>query len=145
MMISTEASILSVCYLIGSVAFIVGLKMLAHPDTARKGNQVSAAGMALAIIATLVLYRSGGKHLHNYGWIAGALVIGGVIGTLTARKVKMTAMPELVSIFNGMGGLCAALIAVIEFNRLGPGSPVHHPCGIAHRLRFLFRKYGSFR
>jgi NAD(P) transhydrogenase subunit beta len=87
MMISTEASILSVCYLIGSVAFIVGLKMLAHPDTARKGNQVSAAGMALAIIATLVLYRSGGEHLHNYGWIAGALVIGGVIGTLTARKV----------------------------------------------------------
>jgi NAD(P) transhydrogenase subunit beta len=126
MMISTEASILSVCYLIGSVAFIVGLKMLAHPDTARKGNQVSAAGMALAIIATLVLYRSGGEHLHNYGWIAGALVIGGVIGTLTARKVKMTAMPELVSIFNGMGGLCAALISVIEFNRLGPGSPVMH-------------------
>jgi NAD(P) transhydrogenase subunit beta len=126
MMINTEASILSVCYLMGSVAFIVGLKMLAHPDTARKGNQISAGGMALAIIATLVLYRSGGGRLHNYGWIAGALVIGGVIGTLTARKVKMTAMPELVSIFNGMGGLCAALISIIEFGHLAQGSPVLH-------------------
>jgi NAD(P) transhydrogenase subunit beta len=125
-MINAEAEILSVCYLIGSVAFIIGLKMLAHPDTARKGNQVSAAGMALAIIATLVLYRNGGDHLHNYGWIAGALVIGAIIGTLTARKVKMTEMPELVSIFNGMGGLCAALISVIEFGRLPEGSPVMH-------------------
>jgi len=55
MMINTEASILSICYLMGSIAFIVGLKMLAHPDTARKGNQISAGGMALAIFATLVL------------------------------------------------------------------------------------------
>jgi len=129
-MISTEASILSVCYLIGSVAFIVGLKMLAHPETARKGNLVSAGGMVLAIVATLTLYRSGGEHFHNYGWIAGALVIGAVIGTLAARKVQITAMPQLVSIFNGMGGLCAALISIIEFGRLAGGSPVLHMLAI---------------
>jgi NAD(P) transhydrogenase subunit beta len=117
---------LSVCYLTGSISFIVGLKMLAHPDTARRGNQVAAAGMAIAIIATLVLYRSGGTHLHNYAWIAGALVIGAIIGATAARKVKMTAMPELVSIFNGMGGLCAALISIIEFSRLIPASPALH-------------------
>jgi NAD(P) transhydrogenase subunit beta len=125
-MISTAASVLSVCYLIGSIAFIIGLKMLAHPDTARKGNQISAAGMALAIIATLIFYRPGGEHLHNYDWIAIALIIGAIIGAFTARKVKMTAMPELVSIFNGMGGLCAALISIIEFNRIAGGSPVLH-------------------
>jgi NAD(P) transhydrogenase subunit beta len=120
------ANILTVCYLIGSVSFIVGLKMLAHPDTARKGNLVSAGGMAIAILATLILYRSNGTRLHNYGWMAGALAIGAVIGTLAARKVKMTAMPELVSLFNGMGGLCAALISIIEFGRLVQGAPVLH-------------------
>jgi NAD(P) transhydrogenase subunit beta len=113
-----EAKILSVCYLIGSVSFIVGLKMLAHPETARRGNIVSACGMLLAIVATLVLYPSSGPHLHNYLWIFGGLSIGTVIGTLAARKVKMTAMPEMVSIFNGMGGLCAALISIVEFGSL---------------------------
>ncbi|RKR80340.1 NAD/NADP transhydrogenase beta subunit [Mucilaginibacter gracilis] len=125
-MYNLEASILSVCYLTGSVAFITGLKMLAHPDTARRGNQVAAGGMLIAIIATLVLYRSGGTHLHNYVWIAAALAIGAVIGTTAARKVQMTAMPELVSIFNGMGGLCAALISVIEFEHMAQASPVLH-------------------
>jgi H+-translocating NAD(P) transhydrogenase subunit beta len=122
-----ETSILSVCYLIGSISFIVGLKMLSHPETARKGNQVSAAGMGIAILGTLLLYRTGGgRHLHNYGWMAGALVIGAVIGTRAARTVKMTAMPEMVSIFNGMGGLCAALISTLEFGRLTAGDTVLH-------------------
>lgn len=119
-------SILSVCYLTGSVSFIIGLKMLARPDTARRGNQVAAAGMSIAIFATLILYRSGGEHLHNYAWIAGALVIGAVIGTRAARKVQMTGMPELVSIFNGMGGLCAAFISIIEFDRLTQTAPALH-------------------
>ncbi len=120
-----ETSILSLCYLIGSVSFIIGLKMLSHPETARRGNQVSAMGMGIAILGTLLLYRTGdGQHLHNYGWMAGALVIGAVIGTRTARTVKMTAMPELVSIFNGMGGLCAALISTLEFGRWTDGDAV---------------------
>lgn len=112
-------SLLLLCYLIGSVTFIIGLKMLSHPATARNGNLLAAAGMLIAIIGTLVLYKSSdGGHLHNYGWIFGGLIIGGVIGTVAAKKVKMTAMPEMVSMFNGMGGLCAALIAIIEFDHL---------------------------
>src|SRR5688572_26199073 len=113
-----EISILTVCYLIGSITFILGLKMLSSPATARKGNLIAAAGMTLAIVGTIFLYQENGVKLGNYGWIFGGLVIGSVIGTLAAKKVKMTAMPELVSLFNGMGGACAALISIIEFNHL---------------------------
>lgn len=112
------SSVLSIIYLIGSVTFILGLKMLSKPDTARKGNLVAAAGMALAILGTIFLYKSDGHHLHNYGWIAAGLLIGTVIGVLSAKKVKMTAMPEMVSMFNGMGGACAALISIVEFDHL---------------------------
>lgn len=111
-------ALLLLSYLIGSVTFIVGLKMLAQPATARKGNLVAAAGMLVAILGTLFLYREGGKGLHNFGWIFGGIFIGGTIGVVSARKVKMTAMPEMVSMFNGMGGLCAALIGIIEFDHL---------------------------
>jgi NAD(P) transhydrogenase subunit beta len=112
-------TLLLLSYLVGSVTFIVGLKMLSHPATARRGNLVAAAGMLIAIIGTLFLYRdTQGAHLHNYGWIFGGILVGGVIGTVAARKVKMTAMPEMVSMFNGMGGLCAALIGIIEFDHL---------------------------
>lgn len=115
-----EVNILTLCYLIAAVTFIVGLKMLSHPETARRGNSVAAAGMTLAIIGTIFLYKDkdapGG--LHNYGWIFTGILIGGVIGTMAARRVKMTAMPELVSLFNGMGGACAALISLIEFAHL---------------------------
>ncbi len=112
------SSILSIIYLIGSVTFILGLKMLSKPDTARKGNLVAAAGMSLAILGTIFLYRVNDAPLHNYGWIFTGLAIGGVIGVLSAKKVKMTAMPEMVSMFNGMGGACAALISVVEFDHL---------------------------
>ncbi|MGB4771395.1 MAG: NAD(P)(+) transhydrogenase (Re/Si-specific) subunit beta [Chitinophagaceae bacterium] len=111
-------SLLTLAYLIGSVTFILGLKMLSHPDSARKGNLVAAAGMIIAILGTIFLYESEGKKLGNYTWIFGGLLIGTVIGTLSAKKVKMTAMPEMVSLFNGMGGACAALISMVEFNHL---------------------------
>ena len=65
--------------------------------------------MTIAILGTIFLYRDDeGNSLHNYGWIFGGILIGGTIGTLAAKKVKMTAMPEMVSMFNGMGGACAA-------------------------------------
>ncbi len=112
------SSILSVIYLIGSVTFILGLKMLSKPDTARKGNLVAASGMTLAILGTIFLYKPEGESLHNYGWIFAGLLIGTVIGVMAAKKVKMTAMPEMVSMFNGMGGACAALISIVEFNHL---------------------------
>lgn len=111
-------SILSVCYIVASVTFILGLKMLSNPATARKGNLIAAAGMIIAILGTIFLYEDDGKRLGNYPWIFSAIVIGCIIGTLVARKVKMTAMPELVSFFNGMGGACAALISIVEFDYL---------------------------
>ena len=109
-------SILTLCYLIGSITFIVGLKMLSNPATARKGNLIAAGGMSIAIAGTIFLYKDeNGNLLHNYAWIFGGLIIGALIGTIAARRVKMTAMPEMVSMFNGMGGACAALISMIEF------------------------------
>ena len=92
--------------------------MLASPASARKGNLVAATGMAVAIIATIFLYEDKGQKLHNYVWIFGGLIIGAIAGTLAAKKVKMTAMPEMVSLFNGMGGACAALISLVEFNHI---------------------------
>lgn len=114
-------NILILSYLIASVTFILGLKMLSNPATARKGNLIAAAGMVIAILATIFLYEESGVKLGNYGWIFGGLIIGSVVGTLAAKKVKMTAMPQMVSLFNGMGGACAALISIVEFDHL-----VHH-------------------
>lgn len=114
-----QQTLLLLSYLIGSITFIVGLKMLSHPDSARKGNTVAAGGMAIAILATIFLYRDhNGSPLGNYGWIFGGLIIGSIVGTLAAKKVQMTAMPEMVSLFNGMGGACAMLISIIEFRHL---------------------------
>ncbi len=118
------SSILNIIYLIASVTFIIGLKMLSRPESARKGNLIAAGGMGLAIFGTIFLYQSSdGVHLGNLPWMFGALVIGGVLGAVSSRKVKMTQMPEMVSLFNGMGGACAMLISLIEFNHIS-GSPI---------------------
>ena len=112
-----ELDILTICYLFASVTFILGLKMLSNPATAKRGNRIAATGMMIAIAGTIGLYKDdAGNHLHNYGWIGAALIIGSIIGSGVAKKVKMTAMPEMVSLFNGMGGACAALISIVEFN-----------------------------
>ena len=113
-----EISILTICYLIGSVTFIIGLKMLSHPESARRGNLIAAAGMGIAILGTIFLYQEEGVKLGNYAWIFSGLAIGSLAGTMAAKKVKMTAMPEMVSLFNGMGGACAALISVVEFGHI---------------------------
>lgn len=113
-----ELNLLVLCYLIGSVTFIVGLKMLSNPASARNGNMVAAVGMLIAILGTIFLYEENGQKLGNYTWIFAALLIGTVAGTMMAKRVQMTAMPEMVSLFNGMGGACAALISVIEFRHL---------------------------
>src|SRR5438105_10563058 len=125
-----NVSILTICYLIGSVTFILGLKMLSHPAKARNGNLIAAAGMLIAIIGTIFLYEEDGVKLGNYGWIFGGLTIGTVVGVLAAKKVKMTAMPEMVSLFNGMGGACAALISIVEFNHLYSSSFQVWKCSI---------------
>ena len=113
-----ELNLLVLCYLIGSITFIVGLKMLSNPASARSGNLVAAVGMFIAIVGTIFLYEENGQKLGNYIWIFAALLIGTIAGTLMAKRVQMTAMPEMVSLFNGMGGACAALISVIEFRHL---------------------------
>jgi H+-translocating NAD(P) transhydrogenase subunit beta len=108
-------SVLEIFYLIASALFIMGLKMLSHPDTAKKGNLWAAAGMIIAVIATLVLHSQNGHKIGNFGLIFTAIGIGTVLGWIIARKVKMTKMPEMVSLFNGMGGAAAALISLMEF------------------------------
>lgn len=114
--------LLTILYLIGSVSFILGLKMLSNPATARNGNLLSAAGMGIAILGTIFLYKdNAGNKLENHTWIFSGIALGTIVGTLAAKKVKMTAMPQMVSIFNGMGGACAALISLVEYNHL-----VHH-------------------
>jgi NAD(P) transhydrogenase subunit beta len=111
-------NILHFSYLVASVTFILGLKMLSHPKTAQKGNLIAAAGMLLGIVATIFLYQKDGKHLGNFAWIFGGMAIGTVVGTMMAQKIKMTAMPQMVSFFNGMGGACAGIISIVEYNRL---------------------------
>lgn len=113
-----EKYILEISYLIASLLFIIGLKKLSHPESARKGNLWAAAGMTLAIITTTFLYEKTGETSREslkLVLIFAAMLVGTVIGWIAAKKVKMTAMPEMVSLFNGMGGACAMLIGLIEF------------------------------
>ena len=97
-------------YIIAASLFVIGLKMLSSPETARRGNVVSAVGMLLAIVATLL---KGGL---SFTWIAVGFVIGSAIGAVSAYRVKMTAMPEMVAIFNGFGGLASLLVGWDEYH-----------------------------
>ncbi len=115
-------SILELAYIIASITFILGLKMLSNPESARKGNLIAAFGMFLGIFATIFLYEGeNGEKLGNYSWIFGGIAVGTGIGYVMAMRVKMTAMPQMVSFFNGMGGACAAVISIVEFNHLTHG------------------------
>lgn len=115
-----STGILEATYVISSVLFILGLKMLSHPLKARRGNFMAAVGMILAIFATILFHEKDGKPIGNIGLILTAIAIGTIIGWVIARRVKMTAMPQLVSFFNGMGGAAAALISIIEFPHVSP-------------------------
>ena len=115
-------AIVRLIWLLGAAGFVLGLMRMNSPATARNGNLVSAGGMALAIAATLVLLASDG--LSTTGWIiiAAGVAIGGGLGLFMARGVKMTAMPQLVSLFNAVGGGAAALIAIDDYLRLATGT-----------------------
>jgi proton-translocating NAD(P)+ transhydrogenase subunit beta len=102
-------------YLVTIVTFILALRFLSSPKHARLGNLLGAAGMALAVAVTLAQ-----EGLENYLWIGIGIAIGAVIGVVGARSVKMTAMPQMVALFNGVGGGSVALIAFAEFHNLAP-------------------------
>ena len=102
---------INLLYIVASILFIYGLKMLGRAETAKRGNLVSAAGMGLAILVTL--FASGLSYL----WIILGIVIGSAIGAYAARTVQMTGMPEMVALFNGSGGLASLLVGWAEYNR----------------------------
>jgi NAD(P) transhydrogenase subunit beta len=109
-------------YLLAAVCFIIGLRRLSSPATARSGNQVAAAAMALAFVATLFNTDVINSGPLGYGLMAVGVAIGGGVGFFLARTVQMTAMPQMVALFNGMGGGAAALSAMSEFlNRRNSG------------------------
>jgi NAD(P) transhydrogenase subunit beta len=112
-MLDARESIISIAYIISAVMFIFGLKRLSTPATARSGNQLAALGMAIALAATLL-----DRQILSFWLIAAGTVIGALIGTYFARTVQMTAMPQMVALFNGMGGATAALVSTAEFIRL---------------------------
>lgn len=115
-----EKPIIDFLYLICIVLFIIGLKRLSHPDSAKKGNLIAALGMGLAIVITIFYPME--NESNNYIWILGGLLLGGGIGWVAAKKIKMTKMPEMVSLFNGLGGACSMLIAAVEFYNLPEGT-----------------------
>jgi NAD(P) transhydrogenase subunit beta len=102
-------------YIAASVFFVYGLKMLGKANTARKGNMVSAIGMLIAVIATLMSAELAIK------WIVIGAVVGSIIGAAAARMVKMTSMPEMVGLFNGFGGLASLLVGWAEYHRISSG------------------------
>ncbi|MAQ87317.1 MAG: NAD synthetase [Candidatus Marinimicrobia bacterium] len=105
----------NIFYVLASVLFILGIKKLSHPKTARNGNFLSALGMFVAIISTLIASDNIDLQMIMIG-----MIIGTVIGALFAQKVEMTQMPQMVAIFNGFGGSASALIAAAEFLNTGP-------------------------
>ncbi len=101
-----RSTLVPIIYLLSTVLFIFGIKQLARVKTARRGNTIAAIGMLLAIIGALLELG-----VVDYRWIAGGLVLGAIIGALFAIRVQMTAMPEMVALFNGFGGIASALVA----------------------------------
>jgi H+-translocating NAD(P) transhydrogenase subunit beta len=101
-------------YVVAFCFFIYGLSLVSRPTTARRGNLVAATGMLIAFLVTL-----GFREVGNWGWIALGVVVGAAVGVPAALRVKMTAMPQMVALFNGVGGGAVALIAWVEFRQAG--------------------------
>jgi NAD(P) transhydrogenase subunit beta len=101
-------------YIVAFICFILGLRLLNHPRTAKRGNALAAVGMAVAVVATLLIESVG-----DYWLIAVGVAIGTLVGVPAARQVRMTAMPQMVALFNGVGGGAVALISWVEFRSAG--------------------------
>ena len=112
-MIALTQTTVNLAYLVAAVCFVVGIRFLASPRTARTGNVVAAVGMTVAVAFTLAL-----DEIDRYAFVASAMAVGAMIGVAGARLVRMTAMPQMVALLNGAGGGAAAGVAIAEFNRL---------------------------
>lgn len=115
---TTGETLLELSYLLAALLFVIGLKLLSHPESARRGNFYAASGMLLAMATTLLLHKNdsgAGIPLANVWIIMAAIGVGSAIGWVIARKIKMTAMPQLVSFYNATGGAASALVALLEF------------------------------
>ena len=113
-------TIIVLAYLLSSVLFILGLKNLSSPKTARRGNLFAMIAMLIAIIATLIK-----NEIVDFTFIIIGLIIGSTIGVIIARRVSMTAMPQMVALFNGLGGGASAFVALAEYYRLTGGLTTH--------------------
>ncbi|MGI8480238.1 MAG: NAD(P)(+) transhydrogenase (Re/Si-specific) subunit beta [Gaiellaceae bacterium] len=113
--LAASQNAINLAYALATILLIVGIKRLSHPSTARSGNWVAAAGMVIAVVVTLF-----SPEIESYGLIGTGIAVGSVIGVASARLVRMTAMPQMVALFNGVGGGAAALVAAVEFHRLAP-------------------------
>jgi NAD(P) transhydrogenase subunit beta len=102
-------------YLVAAICLVVGIKRLSHPRTARSGNWIAAVGMAIAVGFTFLV-----EEIDTYWLMLSGIAVGTVIGVAAARMVRMTAIPQMVALFNGVGGGAAALIAAAEFHRIAP-------------------------
>lgn len=105
-------NIINLSYILAAILFIFGLKMLGNAKKARKGNMISAVGMLIAIVAALV-----SNNVLQWQWVAIGMIAGSIVGALGARMVAMTAMPEMVALFNGFGGVASLLVGWSEYQR----------------------------
>ncbi len=120
-----SASLTSLLYLIAAVLFILALRGLSHPETSRRGNLMGMSGMAVAVLATLV---HAGMHASGYLLIVLGIAIGGSVGAVVARRIAMTALPQLVAAFHSLVGLAAVFVAAAALNApqaFGIGTPGH--------------------
>jgi NAD(P) transhydrogenase subunit beta len=105
--------LINAAYLASIALFILGLKLLSSPRTARRGNALSALGMLVAVAVTLL-----DRQIIDYTWIVAGIVVGGTLGVVLARTIRMTAMPQMVALLNGLGGIASVLVVLAEFLRL---------------------------
>jgi NAD(P) transhydrogenase subunit beta len=113
--LALSQNVINLTYVVAALLLVLGIKRLSSPATARSGNVIAAVGMAIALVFTLL-----DPDIDKYWLIAAGVAVGTVIGFASARLVKMTAIPQMVALFNGVGGGAAALIAAAEFHRLAP-------------------------
>ncbi len=124
-----SAVLINILYIISSILFIFGIKMLGSADTARRGNRLSSVGMLLAVVATLLYLGL------DWKMVAGGIALGAVIGGVAAMRVEMTGMPEMVALFNGFGGLASLFVGAAEYVKLRDG-------GMSHYLKALQAQSG---